>query len=125
MVVYDELKQEAKEMVNQEVNVVKAVFVNWSENYDFNDNTAYSFEEFERIAWGVASSVEDTGCYDKTSVTVRFTDGEEYNARVDLNPQCTGLRNHVTRMRNSKQLHGESTEIKAYNSILAAIDATL
>jgi len=72
----------------------KFVYVQWSESPAFEDETVYSFEQFERIAETVGAN-HPTGGYLKTKITVIFKDGSTYEARVDLNSRCLNFQQHI------------------------------
>jgi len=58
------------------------VKINWSESNELNNLGECSFFIFEAVAKAVAE--EKKFGYDKTNVTVKFDDGSEYTARLDL-----------------------------------------
>ncbi|WP_049778721.1 LPD25 domain-containing protein [Erwinia tasmaniensis] len=74
------------------------VLVHWSESGDFPfENKTYSFEEFERAAALAASKT--TEFYDKTKITVIFSNGIEYGCGLDLAAHDKkGFRDHCNKM---------------------------
>jgi len=80
----------------------KFVYLNWSESPAFEDETVYSFEQFERIAETVGAN-HTTGGYLKTKITVIFKDGSTYEARVDLNSDCLNFEQHINQCRQTYQ----------------------
>lgn len=107
-----------------ELVTVSKVIVHWSESFNFTDNSELSLKEFERISLITANAVPDNSGYDKTKVTVVFTDGQEYNCRVDLNKQCTGLVSHVRAMKVWRSMENDTKEVEGYNEILKAFELT-
>lgn len=78
----------------------KFVYVVWSESPAFEDETVYSFEQFERIAETVGAN-HTTGGYLKTKITVIFKNGSTYEARVDLNSGCLNFQQHIEQCRDN------------------------
>lgn len=84
---------------------VEYVLVNWSESRLFKEEKRYSLNEFEYIANVVAHSNAPKSGYDKTKVTVHFSDGAEITVRLDLSQSCDhGLRHYI---RNGADWHSE------------------
>ena len=83
---------------NEAVITPVDVLVHWSESGEFPfENKTYSFEEFERTAALAASKATD--CYDKTKITVIFSNGIEYGCRLDLAVHDKkGFRDHCNKM---------------------------
>ncbi|MDB6374665.1 LPD25 domain-containing protein [Photorhabdus bodei] len=74
------------------------VLVHWSESKVFPVKEAtFPFAIFERMANKAASLVNEG--YDKTKVTVKFDDGNEYTCRIDLAVNDEkGFRDHCMKM---------------------------
>ena len=71
------------------------VYVNWSESGDFEEKSLMSFQDFESKCYEITKDWEYPRGYDKTSITVLFSNGDEYKARVDLNHNCRGFKQHA------------------------------
>lgn len=74
------------------------VLVDWSESgvFPFEKKT-YSFKDFELKAELAASQA--TEFYDKTQITVKFSNGIDYSCRLDLGANDKkGFRDHCNKM---------------------------
>ncbi|MHB9331403.1 LPD25 domain-containing protein [Phytobacter ursingii] len=83
---------------NETVITPVEVLVHWSESgvFPFEKKT-YSFTEFEEKAAYAASLT--TEFYDKTKITVRFSNGIEYGCRIDLAAHDKkGFRDHCQKV---------------------------
>lgn len=83
---FEDFNKSKSEAIEQAATVTRrpvSVLVHWSESGDFENETEYSFKEFEKKALYVALGHADGG-YLKTKVTVKFDDGETYGCRIDL-----------------------------------------
>ncbi|WP_086982429.1 LPD25 domain-containing protein [Vibrio aphrogenes] len=65
----------------------KTVYINWSESNELNTGEVYPFAEFEKKALSIALT-NPLGGYDKTNVTVTFSDNSQHQCRLDLG--CMG-----------------------------------
>jgi len=71
------------------------VYVHWSESSLFKEKELLSFVEFEKTAALAAHAVGLDCGYDKTKIQVLFSDGQDYEARLDLCPkEDTGFAAH-------------------------------
>ena len=109
----------AQKAVKEPVKV-RSVFVHWSENSRFKDNSHYSLTDFERIASYESSLIGENEGYDKTKLTVYFDDGDTYELRLDLCPSTPNLTTHVRKMRMWREEQGKDQEVEAYTEILEA-----
>jgi len=71
--------------------------VHWSESTRFpGENALMTFATFEETAARAAWANPPRGCYDKTQVTILFSDGSSYGCRIDLKQgDERGFRDHV------------------------------
>ncbi len=60
------------------------VYVLWSENQAFQNNSLHKFKTFETISKRVAHEVGTDNGYDKTKIKVLFDNGEYSEVRLDL-----------------------------------------
>jgi|688.fasta_scaffold230584_4 hypothetical protein len=60
------------------------VYVLWSENQAFQNNSLHEFKTFETISKRVAHKVGTDNGYDKTKIKVLFDNGEQHEVRLDL-----------------------------------------
>jgi hypothetical protein len=74
------------------------VYVNWSENPAFEEKSIMSFDSFEMKCSVATHNRTDRLGYDKTSIKVLFSDGAEYNCRLDLDQDCRGFKDHANSM---------------------------
>lgn len=60
------------------------VYVIWSENQAFQNNSLHEFKTFESMSKRVAHEVGTDNGYDKTKIKVLFDNGEYSEVRLDL-----------------------------------------
>lgn len=76
---------EANEPVTPALIYPVSVLVHWSDSAEFKgEEVTYTFEDFERKAKNAAALAGSSIGYDKTKITVRFSNGAEYGCRLDL-----------------------------------------
>ena len=65
---------------------IESVYVEMGESYEFEDDTTYTYEEFNDKCQTVINDCKNNNIqrYFKTYITVKFTDGESYQFRLDL-----------------------------------------
>jgi len=103
----------------------KFVYVTWSESPAFEENSIYSFEQFERIAETVGAN-HTTGGYLKTKITVIFKDGTCYEARVDLNSECLNFQQHIEQCKKNylQVVTGDFNHEELYVKTTVALNET-
>jgi hypothetical protein len=84
-----EMKTASFTIKNKETGVqhdIESVYVEMSESCEFEDDTTYTYEEFNNKCQTVVNDCKnnDIRHYFKTYITVKFTDGEFYQFRFDL-----------------------------------------
>ena len=68
------------------IHDIDSVYVEWSESYEFEDNTTYTYDEFNKRCKIVLDEIiasGDDGCC-KAGIKVNFTDGKSYSFRLDI-----------------------------------------
>lgn len=75
------------------------VQVLWSESGEFDDNELVPYIQFEERAFKAAKKHGYDGGYYKTKVNVMFSNGDNYECRLDLAPRDThGFTHHAKRL---------------------------
>ena len=97
------------------------VYINYSESEAFDDNSMYTFEQFERIAQVVATN-HKTGGYLKTSVLVIMKGGKTYESRLDLNHIELGFQHHIKNCTDNFEIATNDPKIRSnefyYNNLV-------
>jgi len=100
--------------------VIVSVVVEWSESYNFEDNTTYTLEEYSARAHKTkAEQVGDDYGYDKTKVTAIYSNGMEYSFRHDIGCCKTDISARMSEAARYSLAAKPDTKLRAFYELIA------
>jgi len=79
------------------VHTIETVEIIWSESpiLDNRRTMKMSLSQADSLIAYAAADEQETHCYSKTKFIATFTDGDQYEGRVDVNLKCASLSEHL------------------------------